>query len=133
MAMNIDLKIDGNFIEVPNGDVKIEFIDNSGALGRVFTPLAKNLEKLGISARHKVVDFALLQKRLDSFDFELISSRIVGSEAPGAELLERFGSRAAAIETTTRCSFSPAPPPKVTTDTSTEPALMVSSVSAAST
>lgn len=76
----------------------IEFVDSSGALGRVFTPFARNLEKLGISARHKVVDFALLQKRLDQFDFELVSSRIVGSEAPGAELLERFGSRAAAIE-----------------------------------
>ncbi len=76
----------------------IEFVDNSAAMGRVFTPFAKNLEKLGIQARHKVVDFALLQKRLDGFDFELISSRIVGSEAPGAELIERFGSRAAAIE-----------------------------------
>ena len=76
----------------------IEFVDSSGALGRVFTPFARNLEKLGIAARHKVVDFALLQKRLDQFDFELISSRTVGSEAPGAELLERFGSRAAGIE-----------------------------------
>jgi microcin C transport system substrate-binding protein len=76
----------------------IEFLDNSAALGRVFTPFAKNLEKLGIEARHKVVDFALLQKRLDTFDFELISSRSVGSEAPGAELLERFGSRSAAIQ-----------------------------------
>lgn len=76
----------------------LEFVDSSGALGRVFTPFARNLEKLGIAARHKVVDFALLQKRLDQFDFELVSSRTVGSEAPGAELLERFGSRAAAIE-----------------------------------
>ncbi len=83
----------------PRGEpFTIEFIDNSGALGRVFTPFAKNLEKLGIAARHKVLDFALLQKRLDRFDFELISSRTVGSEAPGAELLERFGSSAAGIE-----------------------------------
>jgi microcin C transport system substrate-binding protein len=76
----------------------IEFLDNSGSMARVFTPFAKNLEKLGIRAQYKVVDFAILQKRLDVFDFEVISSRQVGSEAPGVELLERFGSRAASVE-----------------------------------
>lgn len=45
-----------------------------------------------------MIDFAILQKRLDVFDFELVSSRSVGSEAPGAELLERFGSKAASVE-----------------------------------
>ncbi len=76
----------------------IEFLDNSGSMGRVVTPYAKNLEKLGIQVNYKVIDFAILQKRLDVFDFEIISNRIVGSEAPGTELLERFGSRAADIE-----------------------------------
>jgi microcin C transport system substrate-binding protein len=32
------------------------------------------------------------------FDFEVISSRIVGSETPGTELLERFGSPASTTE-----------------------------------
>lgn len=76
----------------------IEFLDNSGSMGRVVTPYAKNLEKLGIAVNYKVIDFAILQKRLDVFDFEVISNRLVGSEAPGAELLERFGSRAADVE-----------------------------------
>ncbi len=73
----------------------IEFLDNSGSMGRVVTPLSKNLEKLGIQVQYKVVDFAILQKRLDVFDFEVISNRYVGSEAPGTDLLERFGSKAA--------------------------------------
>ncbi|MFZ9439634.1 MAG: extracellular solute-binding protein [Hylemonella sp.] len=76
----------------------IEFLDNSGSMGRVVTPYAKNLEKLGIQVNYKVIDFAILQKRLDVFDFEIISNRLVGSEAPGTELLERFGSKAADIE-----------------------------------
>ena len=76
----------------------IEFLDSSGSMGRVVTPYAKNLEKLGIAVNYKVIDFAILQKRLDVFDFEVISNRIVGSEAPGTELLERFGSRAADTE-----------------------------------
>lgn len=73
----------------------IEFLDNSGSMGRVVTPLSKNLEKLGIQVQYKVVDFAILQKRLDVFDFEVISNRYVGSEAPYTDLLERFGSKAA--------------------------------------
>lgn len=76
----------------------IEFLDSSGSMGRVVTPYAKNLEKLGMAVNYKVIDFAILQKRLDVFDFEVISNRIVGSEAPGTELLERFGSRAAETE-----------------------------------
>jgi microcin C transport system substrate-binding protein len=76
----------------------IEFLDNSGSMGRVVTPYSKNLEKLGFKVVYKVVDFAVLQKRMDVFDFELISNRIGGSEAPGTELLERFGSKAADTE-----------------------------------
>jgi microcin C transport system substrate-binding protein len=76
----------------------VEFLDNSGAMGRVITPYTKNLEKLGFQVNYKVIDYAILQKRLDVFDFEIISSRSVGSESPGTELLERFGSKAATTE-----------------------------------
>jgi microcin C transport system substrate-binding protein len=64
----------------------------------VVTPFAKNLEKLGFVVNYKVIDFAVLQKRLDVFDFEIISNRNVGSESPGTELMERFGSKAAGTE-----------------------------------
>lgn len=77
---------------------RLEFLDNAGAMGRVVTPYAKNLEKLGFEVNYKVVDFAVLQKRLDVFDFEIISHRTVGSETPGTELVERFGSKAATTE-----------------------------------
>jgi microcin C transport system substrate-binding protein len=76
----------------------LEFLDNSGAMGRVITPYTKNLEKLGFQVNYKVIDFAILQKRLDVFDFEIISNRSVGSESPGTELMERFGSKAATTE-----------------------------------
>jgi len=76
----------------------LEFLDNSGSMGRVVTPYAKNLEKLGFKVNYKVIDFAVLQKRLDVFDFEIISNRNVGSESPGTELFERFGSKAAQTE-----------------------------------
>lgn len=76
----------------------IEFLDNSGSMGRVVTPYARSLEKLGMQVNYKVFDFAILQKRMDVFDFEIISNRMIGSEAPGTELLERYGSKAADTE-----------------------------------
>ena len=76
----------------------VEILDSGGSMGRIVTPIAKNLEKLGIQVNYKVIDFAILQKRMDVFDFDVTSSRSVGSEAPGTELLERFGSKAAGIE-----------------------------------
>ena len=89
---------DGRLRNAQGEVFRIEFLDNSGSMGRVVTPYAKNLEKLGFEVQYKVIDFALLQKRMDMFDFDIVSNRTVGSEAPGTELLERFGSRAASTE-----------------------------------
>lgn len=89
---------DGALRNARGEPLSIEFLDSGGSMGRIITPYAKNLQKLGIEVRYKVIDFAILQKRMDVFDFDVISSRTVGNEAPGAELLERFGSKAADIE-----------------------------------
>lgn len=89
---------DGSLRNAQGQALSIEFLDSSGSMGRVVTPFAKNLERLGIQVQYKVVDFALLQKRMDVFDFDIVSNRMVGSEAPGTELLERFGSRSADTE-----------------------------------
>ena len=76
----------------------LEFLDNEGSMARVVTPYARNLEKLGFQVNYKIVDFAILQKRMDVFDFDITSDRIVGSEAPGVELVERFSARTADVE-----------------------------------
>ncbi len=89
---------DGALRDARGQALTIEFLDSSGSMGRVVTPFAKNLEKLGIQVQYKVTDFALLQKRMDVFDFDVVSNRTVGSEAPGSELLARFGSRSAQVE-----------------------------------
>ncbi len=89
---------DGALRNAKGEPFSIEFLDNSGSMGRVVTPYARNLEKLGMQVNYKVIDFAILQKRMDVFDFEIISNRLIGSEAPGTELLERYGSKAADTE-----------------------------------
>ena len=74
----------------------IEFLNDQPSLARVIAPLQKSLEKLGIALQLRVVDFSLSKQKMDAFDFEMTSVRLVGSTAPGGELLELFGSKAAA-------------------------------------
>ena len=74
----------------------IEFLNDQPSLVRVISPYQTALRKLGIELSFRTVDFSLSQQRMDNFDFELTTIRLPGSSAPGGELLERFGSKAAA-------------------------------------
>ncbi len=55
----------------------------------------RNLQKLGIVANFRTVDFALIQKRLDAFDFDMTSLRMPDVQVPGTEQDRRFGSKSA--------------------------------------
>ncbi|MGO4395414.1 extracellular solute-binding protein [Variovorax sp. M-6] len=76
----------------------IEFLNDQPSLIRVATPFQTALRKLGIQMTFRTVDFSLAQQRMDNFDFEMTSVRLPGSTAPGGELLEFFGSQAAATD-----------------------------------
>jgi microcin C transport system substrate-binding protein len=76
----------------------LEYLDGGSGGERIFVPYAQALEKLGIEGRYRRADFALIQKRLQVFDFDLFTVRIPGREAPGAELVDRFGSPSADTE-----------------------------------
>jgi len=89
---------DGALRNAAGEPLTIEFLDSEGSMGRIVTPYMQALARLGIDARYRVADFALLQKRLDVFDFDITSIRNVGSEAPGSELKDRFTSASAANE-----------------------------------
>jgi microcin C transport system substrate-binding protein len=73
----------------------MEFLNDQPSLIRVVGPFQKSLEKLGISMTYRVVDFSLAKQKMDAFDFEVTTSRLPGTTAPGGELLEIFGSKAA--------------------------------------
>jgi microcin C transport system substrate-binding protein len=76
----------------------IEYLNDQPSLIRTATPYQKALEKLGIKLNYRVVDFSLSKQKMDAFDFEFTSIRMLGSTAPGGELLEYFGSKAAATK-----------------------------------
>ena len=75
----------------------LEYLDSGGG-ERIITPYAQALGRLGIQMEYRRADFALIQKRLDVFDFDLFTVRSPGSETPGNELVDRFGSRSAETE-----------------------------------
>lgn len=75
----------------------VEYLDGGGG-ERFATPYFQALSRLGISGEYRRADFALIRKRLDVFDFDVFTVRIPGSEAPGAELMDRFGSASADTE-----------------------------------
>jgi microcin C transport system substrate-binding protein len=91
---------------VQNGQLKnakgerlvIELLDSSEAGSRTHSAFVRNLAKLGIELRMRIVDFALYQQRLDQFDYDMIVINFQGTHTPGQEYLEIFGSKAADTE-----------------------------------
>ena len=88
---------DGALRNAKGEPFKIEYLDSGGG-ERLVAPYFQALGKLGIEGEYRRADFALIRKRLDVFDFDIFTVRIPGSEAPGAELLDRYGSQSADTE-----------------------------------
>ncbi|MFH5255835.1 extracellular solute-binding protein [Burkholderia semiarida] len=67
--------------------------DAGGAMEGVVTAYQRNLAKLGIDVRFRTADYALLQKRLDAFDYDMTTIRLPGVQVPGAEQYSRYASK----------------------------------------
>lgn len=72
-----------------------EILEDQGPSARIIAVYVRNLEKLGIQVRERIVDYALLQKRLEEFDFDMTVVRLPAVESPGKEFMDIFGSAAA--------------------------------------
>jgi len=76
----------------------LEYLDSREGGERTVAPWIRALEKLGITLNFRAVDFALYQQRLDKFEFEIISINFPGTNNPGQEYADLFGSKAAGVE-----------------------------------
>jgi microcin C transport system substrate-binding protein len=76
----------------------LEYLDSREGGERTVAPWTRALEKLGIQLNFRSVDFALYQQRLDKFEFEIISINFPGTNNPGQEYADLFGSKAAGVE-----------------------------------
>ncbi len=89
---------DGALRNAKGEPFEFEILDDSGSAASfdpVIAPYVRNLQKLGIAARFRVTDFAVYQKRLDAFDFDVTTLRYPDVQVPGTDMIDRFGSKAA--------------------------------------
>jgi microcin C transport system substrate-binding protein len=89
---------DGALRNAKGEPFEFEILDDSGSAAGfdpIVAPYFRNLQKLGIAARFRVTDFAVYQKRLDDFDFDVTTQRYPDVQVPGADMIDRFGSKAA--------------------------------------
>lgn len=82
----------------PGQALELEYMDSNEGSMRVVAPWMRNLQKLGITLRFRSVDFALYQQRLQKFDFDMTSLALQGTNNPGQEFADMFGSQAADME-----------------------------------
>ena len=75
-----------------------EVLDDTSASAQwapIMAQYTKALARLGIAVNYRSVDYALYQKRLDAFDFDMTTIRYPDVQVPGTEQIDRFGSKAA--------------------------------------
>ncbi len=74
---------------------EFEILLVSPAFERIVLPFRDNLEKLGMSVNVRTIDSAQYQKRLETFDFDMVVKTFSQSLSPGNEQRNFWGSNAA--------------------------------------
>jgi len=74
---------------------EFEILLNSPAFERIVFPFKDNLEKLGIRVEVRTIDTAQYQKRMETFDFDMVVQTFSQSLSPGNEQRNFWGSNAA--------------------------------------
>ena len=82
----------------PSGDaLDIEFLTFEATFERIIAPYIKNLQAIGVSATIRRVDSAQYQRRVKSFDFDVVTSRFVLRLTPGMEMRNYWASENANV------------------------------------
>lgn len=82
-----------------NEPMRIEFLLNQGTMQRVILPMRKGLKQLGIDGALRLVDDAQYQRRLETYDYDIISNWVnLGVFYPGVEQTNIWHSKQADVE-----------------------------------
>lgn len=91
-------KLQGGRLMKDGRQMKIEFLIVSPDSERVIAPFVQNLKRAGIDAGIRIVDSAQYQRRVDEFDFDIITVKLNFFPPPGPELRSYYGSAAAGVQ-----------------------------------
>lgn len=86
---------DGALRNAKDEAFEFEILDDQSAMSRVISVYVRNLQKLGFQVKQRTADFALVQKRMEEFDYDMTSTRFPDVTSPGNEMFDMFGSKAA--------------------------------------
>jgi len=89
---------DGKLTNKAGEVLEIEFLIDEPTFERVLTPYIGTLRAIGIQASIRRVDSAQYERRVKSFDFDVVTQRFVMRLTPGIELKSYFGSEQAAMD-----------------------------------
>ena len=88
--------VDGKLINSSTKELfAFEILLRSPAFERIVFPFKDNLEKLGIEVEVRTIDSAQYQKRMETFDFDMVVQNFSQSLSPGNEQRNFWGSDAA--------------------------------------
>jgi microcin C transport system substrate-binding protein len=84
-------------LTAPSGiPVEIEILTFSPTFERVYAPLVRNLDRLGIRATIRIVDTAQYANRMQEYDFDVTTAAFAGPTTPGIEERNFWGSESGA-------------------------------------
>jgi len=89
-------KVHDDILHDNNGNkIEFHFLLAQKGFERILAPFAINLKKLGIKLNYRTIDLSLYQRRVDSFDFDMMVMSYPQSQSPGNELFAMFHSSSA--------------------------------------
>ena len=89
---------DGKRVNAKGEVLELEFLITDPATERILTAYVKNLQAIGVQTTIRRIDPAQYERRVKSFDFDVVVTRYVLRLTPGAEVRTFWGSEAAKTE-----------------------------------
>ncbi|MEO8133926.1 MAG: ABC transporter substrate-binding protein, partial [Betaproteobacteria bacterium] len=87
---------DGKLRNAQGVAFEFEYLDDIGRAGKIEATWRRNLEKLGITMNRREIDYALMVKRIEAYDFDITQVRTTDYTLPKVgDLRDQFGSHAA--------------------------------------
>ena len=88
-------KIDTGKLKRGSAHFEMEFLLVQPAFERIVAPYIRNLERLGITARTRIIDPTQYQNRLNNYDFDTVVASFGQSLSPGNEQRDYWSSQSA--------------------------------------
>lgn len=85
----------GSLVDAQGRPLQLEFLTYSKAFERMVAKWQRDLAKIGITLRVRLVDGAVFQRRMSEFDFDISITSYSNSESPGNEQYDYYSCQAA--------------------------------------